>query len=135
MIKHYKHPQSRSNIISKTTRQLISKLPMKNHTLHFKKAHRFKWGNLSCQNDQMSEKSVSQSGSGFQKIFENFVDLFLRSTKLIFSGLSEDYKNPILTNSVFGYILKNFTKFFLFLGARSHSKFVNIGAEGAFRKL
>ena len=109
-----KHPQSRSNIISKTTRQLISKLPMKNHTLHFKKAHRFKWGNLSCQNDQMSEKSVRQSGSGFQKIFENFVDLFLRSTKLIFSGLSEDYKNPILTNSVFGYILKNFTKFFYF---------------------
>ena len=33
----------------------------------------------------------------FQKCFENFVDLYFGSTKLIFSALANYYKDPILT--------------------------------------
>ena len=41
----------------------------------------------------------SRGGADFQKIFENFVDLFFRSTKLIFRALPKHCFVPI-----FGYI-------------------------------
>ena len=40
----------------------------------------------------------SRWDADFQRKFENFVDLYFRSTKLIFWSLPDHYKDPILTN-------------------------------------
>ena len=39
-------------------------------------------------------------GADFHKFFENFVDIFFRSTKLIFLALTEHYDDPILTKKL-----------------------------------
>ena len=89
-------------------------------------------------------------GADFQKIFENFDDLFFRSSKLIFRALLKQYENAVLAKFlrrqilkkktgkkvIFGLFLENFDKkIAFFLGARSPSKFVYIGAKGAFIKI
>ena len=40
----------------------------------------------------------SRGGGGFQKIFENFVDLFFRSTELIFRALPKHDLVPVSAN-------------------------------------
>ena len=73
-------------------------------------------------------------GADFRKIFQNFDDLFFRSTKLIFRALPKYYFAPIL-----GRFWALFEKFWqkncVFFGARSPSDLVYIGAKGAFRKI
>ena len=88
-------------------------------------------------------------GADFQKIFQNFHDLFFRSTKLIFRALPKHCFAPILDkfcapqanfwkNSqkkpFLGTFWKILTKNSVFFGARSPSKLVYISAEGVFRK-
>ena len=83
-------------------------------------------------------------------MFQNFHDLFFRSTKLIFWGLPKHCFAPILAkfsapqanfwkNSKKSRFWALFEKFWqqvrFFFGARSPSKLVPIGANGAFRKI
>ena len=87
---------------------------------------------------------------GGSRIFSRGADyFFFRSTKLIFRALQRTilplfWQNFLrrrqifektVTKAVFGHFLKNFDKKNRAFGARSPSKLVCIGAEGAFRKI
>ena len=52
--------------------------------------------NLHMQVRSGADLGFSRGGADFQKIFENFVDLFFRSTKLIFRALPKHCFAPIL---------------------------------------
>ena len=88
-------------------------------------------------------------GADFQKIVQNFDDLFFRSTKLIFRALPKHCFARTLAkfsapqanfwkNSQKSRFWALFEKFWqknrVFFGARSPSKLVYIGAKGALRK-
>ena len=88
-------------------------------------------------------------GADFRKNFQNFDDLFFflgrpnrffelsQSTVLrLFVLRRRQIFKKTVKKAVFGHFLKNFDKKkCVFFGARSPSKLVYIGAEGAFRKI
>ena len=78
----------------------------------------------------------------FQQIFENFVNLFFRSTEIIFRALPKHGFNPVLAKIekivqkvLFRLFLENFNQKKCVFSARAlPSKLVYIGVTGAFRK-
>ena len=64
------------------------------------------------------------------RVFENLIDCFLSSTKLIFLALFEHYKNPVLTKTLrrsqifektgaFRHSFENFDQYIAFFLARA----------------
>ena len=50
-----------------------------------------------CDQGRIKDFFEERVGADFHKFFENFVDIFFRSTKLIFRALTDYYDDPILT--------------------------------------
>ena len=79
-----------------------------------------------------ADLGFSRGGADFQKIFQNFDDLFFLGRPNCFSELSQSTVLPLYWA---GFWKKTLTKKSLFFGARSPSKLVYIGAQSALRKV
>ena len=97
-----------------------------------------------------ADLGFSRGRADFQKILENFDNLFFKVDQIDFPSSPKAVKRPCfgqifsgavnflekqVKTAVFGHFLEIFDQKTRFFGARSPSKLVYIGTESAFRKI